>query len=355
MKKLTLEQIKEYINKVEPTYTLLSDKYINSKSKLLFKCNKNHIYRATWHDFISGTRCSICRGTPKKTLKEIKKFAKSIGYKLLSKKYNNCMEKLLWKCTNNHIIKMRTNDLKTGYRCRKCSIKKYSNKRRNSINLVKQYINKYNYKLISKKYKNQKTKLILKCNNNHIFNTCWSSFKSGNRCPICAKRQSKGEQEIINYLKSLNIKTQERVKGLIGRKEIDIYLPNYKIGIEYNGLYWHSNKFRDNTYTHYNKYKLCKEKGIILLQIFQDEWKEKQDIIKEIILYFLNPIGKLSNEANNLIYKEENNTIKINNRFPIHLLNKDINEYKEELPTIYGYANKKYPVYNAGETIYEGK
>ena len=43
------------------------------------------------------------------------------------------------------------------------------------------------------------------------------------------------------------------------KKELDIYLPNLNIAIEYNGLYWHGEKNKDKNY-HLEKYNLCQEK-----------------------------------------------------------------------------------------------
>ena len=74
----------------------------------------------------------------------------------------------------------------------------------------------------------------------------------------------------------------------IGRKEIDIYLPDLRLGFEFNGLRWHSELFLDDDY-HINKTKLCNENGVSLVHIFEDDFDYKQDIIKSIIR---NKLGK---------------------------------------------------------------
>ena len=71
------------------------------------------------------------------------------------------------------------------------------------------------------------------------------------------------------------------------KSELDIYIPEFGLALEFNGIYWHSDKFKEHDY-HYNKWKLCKENGIKLLQIWEDDWDCKQDIIKSIILNSLN-------------------------------------------------------------------
>jgi hypothetical protein len=72
---------------------------------------------------------------------------------------------------------------------------------------------------------------------------------------------------------------------------LDIYLPDYKLAIEMNGNYWHSELYKDKKY-HLDKTNKCNELGIELLHIFQDDWLYKQDIIKSIIK---NKINKIDN------------------------------------------------------------
>jgi len=53
-------------------------------------------------------------------------------------------------------------------------------------------------------------------------------------------------------------------------KEVGIYLPEYKIGIEFNGLYWHSELYKEKNY-HLNKTEECEKQGVELIHIFEDE------------------------------------------------------------------------------------
>jgi len=91
------------------------------------------------------------------------------------------------------------------------------------------------------------------------------------------------EKEIYSYVKSIydgNILENDR--NLISPKELDIYLPDKKLSIEFNGLFWHSSKFVDKNY-HLNKTLLCRSHNVDLIQIFEDEWIFKKDIVKSII------------------------------------------------------------------------
>jgi hypothetical protein len=77
-------------------------------------------------------------------------------------------------------------------------------------------------------------------------------------------------------------------KKIIYPQEIDIYLPDLKLGFEFNGLWWHSEEQKGKHY-HKNKSKKCAEIGIELIHIWGDDWIYKNDIVKSIIL---NRIGK---------------------------------------------------------------
>jgi DNA-binding CsgD family transcriptional regulator len=73
------------------------------------------------------------------------------------------------------------------------------------------------------------------------------------------------EQQIVNFLRQdLNIDVILNTRKIIYPKEIDIFLPNYNIAIECNGLFWHSeiSGGKSNKY-HVEKTILCQQKNII--------------------------------------------------------------------------------------------
>ena len=114
-------------------------------------------------------------------------------------------------------------------------------------------------------------------------------------CPECrgVPSKSRDELEILNYLRSLDQTAESGNRTLIFPLEVDIYLPELDLGIEYCGLYWHSELSggKDSGY-HRLKYDLLKEKNIDLVTIFSDEWEQK----REIILSKLNSKCKLTRE-----------------------------------------------------------
>lgn len=115
-------------------------------------------------------------------------------------------------------------------------------------------------------------------------------------CHICCEKGdfliqhkkfiSNSENNLANWISSF-YKDKILRNQKMGNIEMDIYLPDLNLGFEFNGLYWHSEKYRDKFY-HYNKMKFFGNKGIKIINIWEDDWEFKRDIIKSIIL---NKIG----------------------------------------------------------------
>ena len=106
-------------------------------------------------------------------------------------------------------------------------------------------------------------------------------------CPKCypiSHTESFAEKELVNFIKLIyNEEIIENDKTIIKPYELDIYLPEKNIAIEFDGLFWHSeNKGKDKNY-HINKTELCNNKNIHLIHIFEDEWLYKQNIVKDRI------------------------------------------------------------------------
>lgn len=102
---------------------------------------------------------------------------------------------------------------------------------------------------------------------------------------IKAEKVSKFELELHNFLEEYSIKYISSDRTLLYPKELDIYIPEYNVAIEFNGVYWHSDVYKDKFY-HQNKSLVCMEKGIQLIHIYEDQWidEQKREILKEKIL-----------------------------------------------------------------------
>ncbi len=99
----------------------LSEKYINSKTKLKWQCKEGYIWEAMPSNIKKGHWCPHCAGEAKLTIEEMQEIAKSRGGKCLSEKYINANTKLKWQCKEGHIWEAAPNNIKMGQWCPICS------------------------------------------------------------------------------------------------------------------------------------------------------------------------------------------------------------------------------------------
>jgi hypothetical protein len=111
-------------------------------------------------------------------------------------------------------------------------------------------------------------------------------------CAVCypAAGSSAAETEIKNWIQTdLNLSIISGSRDILADGfELDIFIPELKIAIEYNGLYWHSESSGKSKWYHATKYNKCKDLGIRLIQIFEDEWVNKQELVKSRLSHMLN-------------------------------------------------------------------
>jgi len=109
------------------------------------------------------------------------------------------------------------------------------------------------------------------------------------------------EIEIKNWLSSMNVSFITNSRTIIKPKELDFFLPEYKIGIEFNGDYWHANPsiYTANDFIlaanigkvpasyiwarDAEKQKLCIENNVDLIVIWESVWNSKKQMIKDSI------------------------------------------------------------------------
>lgn len=105
---------------------------------------------------------------------------------------------------------------------------------------------------------------------------------------LLSKYSSQQEREIYKYIDSItDLEVTHNIRGLILDNkdyELDIYIPELRLGIEFNGTYWHSTVNKSANY-HKNKTIDCIKSGIKLIHIFEYEWNnpEKQLKIKNLL------------------------------------------------------------------------
>lgn len=97
-------------------------------------------------------------------------------------------------------------------------------------------------------------------------------------CPKC--RQSSGEKGVGEFLRTLGLTIEIGRRDIICPLEVDIFLPDLNLAIEYNGVYWHSKKKRND---HKTKVEALRELGIDLLVIWEDDWRDRPDVVERML------------------------------------------------------------------------
>lgn len=122
----------------------------------------------------------------------------------------------------------------------------------------------------------------------HVF--CGNIFEMAiidgtlNVCPHCKKHgTSYLEQDILTSVldltNHLGINVIHKDRTVISPKEIDIYLPELKLGIEVNGIYWHSSDKADNDNHLIEKTLMAEKVGVKLIHIFENQWLNNKELI----------------------------------------------------------------------------
>ena len=168
------------------------------------------------------------------------------------------------------------------------------------------------------------------------------------KCGKChpSQRESKPQLFIQDFLNQNNVNYIQNNRKIINPFEIDFYLPDYNLGIEVNGLYYHSElNGKDKNY-HFNKSKMAEKNNVKLIQIFEDEILNQ----KEIVLSKLSNELKLNNiriDARKCLIKEISSKTKKEFLEENHLQGdcKDTLRYglyhKEELVSIITFGKRK--------------
>ena len=147
---------------------------------------------------------------------------------------------------------------------------------------------KYDYSQVE--YNNHITKVKIICKDHGLFEiTPKNHALDGYGCPRCSDLRvvSSGHSEIARFLESHNIKISHNVKSIIKPYELDMVIESHAIAIEYHGVYWHSYGSPENykeRMLHHTKAGLANNNGYQLIQIYETEWVQKPEIIKNILL-----------------------------------------------------------------------
>jgi len=278
----------------ERNFKLLSKIYENSHAKMTWQCPNGHVWKASMHLIKAGNGCPYCVGK-NKTIEDCRKLALSRGFRCLSNKYHNSKKKLLWQCSKGHEWYASWNHISRGIGCPYCSGRITTLEDCRELGefyglelLTSQYFH-YRQKL---QWKCKKHNFVFEKSRRDILRT------KENSCSICSERrhltsanENRTKELIDKYLSAIkeNFYIKPNDRSILknqgsqnGNLEIDIAIydkyDQLQLCIEWNGIYWHS---RPTTQLHDEiKKNYFSANNIPFLQILDPTASDKSFVIK---------------------------------------------------------------------------
>lgn len=287
-----------------------------SRKKYWWICENGHSYQKCIQEkTLKTSKCPICINSivipgVNDLLTTHPKIAEQWDYEkntIFPTEVSAGSHKYAWfKCDNGHNIKQQIEGkTRNGYGCKYCSnnevLTGYNDLKTKFPEMIKYWDYAKNDVSPENVHFGSSKKYWWICDKGHNYQQPLKYKIKGHVGCDCSKAGiSKKEKELYETIskslgKNIDIETNNRTV-LSDYKELDIYIPEKKVAIEFKGLYWHTEKQGKDRWYHYNKWKECKDKGIQLITIWEDDWDNKKDIIKTMLEH------KLSTSKKDKIY-----------------------------------------------------
>jgi hypothetical protein len=285
-------------------YNYLLTEYKSIFLKVKITCPIHGIFEQTPHDHLKGhgcKKCGITRGIQKRilTISEFIQKAENIHdkYDYSHVDYYNSRTKVKITCPIHGIFEQTPHEHLNGHGCPECGVLKNTyGQRLTTLDFIEKakfiHGDKYNYSLVNYISTHIKVKII--CPIHSVFEQQPNGHLNGYGCRECYKSLSisKPEKEVFEYVKTLTIEdviNNDRTQ-IINPKtghylELDIWIPSLNKAIEFNGRYWHSLEGVD--YRDHQKNIQCKDKGIELLVIEEQDWLNDKYLCEAVIKLFI--------------------------------------------------------------------
>ena len=186
-------------------------------------------------------------------------------------------QKVWWLCEKGHEWQSAVSARRSGRGCPECAKKirpitrqktyltKNGSLLENQPKIAEQWHPRRNGTLLPKNVTSGSNRSVWwLCEKGHEWEAIISSRTAGRGCPYCNNEHSTSfpEQIILYYLsKATTAVNRYQYNG----REIDIYLPELNIGIEYNGRYYHKNRTQQDN----EKYHALQDQGVRLIIIYE--------------------------------------------------------------------------------------
>lgn len=248
--------------------------YSGTHKRIEVKCKKcGYEWSATPHNLLQGSGCIVCAGKKQKTQEEFVKELEAVNRDIVVVgNYASTDIPILVRCCKcGYEWDARPHNLLKGSGCPQCAnVKTGERTRKTQKDFEKELMLVNPYIKVMGNYENIGTPVLVKCNRcNHEWLANPGNLLHGSDCPNCLKylKTSFQEQALYFYIKEVYPEARNGYKTIFddNKMELDIYIPEIKTGIEYDGAVWHSGKRANQR--ELKKYSICKDNGIRLIRI----------------------------------------------------------------------------------------
>lgn len=97
---------------------------------------------------------------------------------------------------------------------------------------------------------------------------------------------SYAETRLAAFLAEEGVRFIANDRQVIRPRELDLYLPDHGIAIEYNGIYWHSERYVEREF-HHGKWKSCRAAGVQLVQVWEDDYRARPEVVHQMLRHKL--------------------------------------------------------------------
>ena len=285
---------------------LPTDVGVNSNRKVWWICAKDHEWETTVVSRSAGKNCPVCAGNSVLPgFNDLETLFPSVAAEwhllknvITARQITAFTKQKVWwlgKCGHEWEASI-LNRTRAGTGCPYCSgrlpVGGITDLFTTHPELLKQFHSARNKGIdISSLSRGSDVKVWWICENSHeweaVVYSRTSKHKTG--CPLCAQLSfsSTAEQAVQDFIVSLtSLEVVLNTKNIISPYELDIYIPEKKIAVEFNGIYWHDENHKRKTY-HYDKWLACKNQGIQLIQIWEDDWNRNPELVKQMLAHKL--------------------------------------------------------------------
>ena len=287
-------------------YDYTQVEYKGSWRKVEITCKKHGNFWQTPDIHLQGRGCRKC-GTEAAALSQTRSAEEFVlsaravhgdKYSYAQVDYKGCRKKVRIGCSLHGEFEQTPASHLQGAGCPRCATEAVTRGVEDFISRAK-ICHRDTYSYAQVDYKNCKEKVRIVCPAHGEFEQTPDSHLRGAGCPKCgAGRISRAEGELKVFLESLvppdTVRTQVCMSMDSVRRYLDLAVPSLGLGIEFNGIYWHSEETGKTSTYHSEKSQIGLHNGYKdIVHIFEDDWLHRKWAVEHLLRYKLTTLPAL--------------------------------------------------------------